>query len=250
MKGNLFTKYRLLICILIALLLGGVNYMFFNHQKSVFNQQIEVIVFNQDVGPNTLITNEMLAYKTIYLSSFDPNFYFQNATEVIGLYIKPNVTVFANQLISKKSITENYQSSLKRNLEDEHITYTIKLNELTRYGDYYEVGQEINLYFKGVISSEDKAIIHGLLIENAKIISTLNKEGHESRESEKMFLVLSLSESEYNLVQVATFLGELTPVVQDQTSVYFDKDELIAFILSHAYRFIKDIPVIEVEVDG
>ncbi len=233
---------------ILALLYWGYNSTIDAQLKPV-----SVPVATQTIQPRTLITDDLVTYIEVPLTSISDNV-IKNSTFVVGKYTDVNTVVpqgsmfYTDVLVDKEELPDSAFSAVK----DGERPYSLSVDVASTYGNSIFPGNIIDVYMKAV--NEDGLIMVGRLLAKVDVLAVKDSSGNNVFEDSSAnrtpdSLLFGVPEDVFILLKKTEYLTskgvELFPVpyggtVPIEGDLTVDREELVDFIESNTVTFSED----------
>lgn len=188
-----------------------------------YNKRIEdatspksVVVAINEIGPRTLITNDLITVKKIPGSVIEGAY--QNTSDVVGKYVSNDMVIPANGMFYKDTVKdwEELPRSVYGNIPDGYTVVALQVSLDSTYGNSIFPGNYIDLYFKDIDNS-GKLMVQKF-IESINVLAVVDGSGKSVFETNgalqnPAYLIFSVDEKTHLLLRKASYLsGEIFPV--------------------------------------
>ena len=168
---NTVTIIALLACI-------GIIYVSYNARIKAKTRPVNVPYATKEIGPRTLITNDMVAVKKVPGGIVTENVY-RNTDEIVGKYVintgvVPEGGLFFNSMVVS---WEELPKSLFDDIAEGNTVYTLPVDSELTYGNSIFPGNYIDIYFKATNTDDGTRVWVGKFIENIQVLAVLDSSG-------------------------------------------------------------------------
>lgn len=230
--------------------LAGIAVLYIGYNWRV-KQAIEpksVPYAKQEIGANTLITNDMVGSVKVSKSMVDST---QNLAtsnnQVVGKYVAYDSTIPEGSLFYKSQLMteEQLPNYIVRNIPEGYTVYSLEVNSHLTYANSIMPNDYIDLYFKAM--DDENKVIFTKLIESIKVIAVKDSQGKsvfssESKNSQPAELVFAVPDDMFLLLKKSDYITSnsiaIVPVprnanyTENPNATQVASDVIIDFILS------------------
>ena len=200
--------------ITIIALLGSLVFLYW-----AYNRRIEtaispkpVVVATRELGPRTLITNDMLRTEKIPGNLIEHTF--STTSLIIGKYVSEDTVIPANGIIYDTMIKEweKLPHSIYGDIPRGNTVVALPVDRESTYGNSIFPGNYIDLYISTYNNDNGKLMLQKF-IESIKVLAVVDGSGGKSVLETNgallnpSFLIFSVNEEYYLLLQKASYLG-------------------------------------------
>ena len=188
-----------------------------------YNKRIEdatspkaVVTAISEIGPRTLITNELITVKKIP-GSVIKNAY-ANTSDVVGKYVSNDSVIPANGMFYEGMVKswDELPRSVYGEIPNGNTVVALSVTLERTYGNSIFPGNYIDLYYQAIDYDTGKLMIQKF-IESIKVLGVLDSSGKSVFETNgalptPAYLMFSVPEDIHLLLKKADYFGELIPV--------------------------------------
>lgn len=254
-----FTNKNTVTIIGLFLIIGILYFVYSSRIKEATNPVL-VPVAKQTIQPKTLITKDMIEYKSVPRVAVDKNNTITNSAGVIGKYSNYNTMIpkgsmfFADALITKDSLPDMSLIDVGEN----EVLYNFPVDMKTSYQNSIMPGTKVDIYMKAL--NDQKVLMVGRLLENVNVLAVKDSNGQNVFEntSEKRtpaYIFFGVTPEVHILLRKASYLtnyqvvlfpvpsGKANTTEAGETRV--TTDELKDFINSHTVALVENTIIVD-----
>ena len=171
-----FLQNKNTVTILALLASIGIIYFSYNLRIKARTQPVSVPYAVKEIGPRTLITNDMVSVKKVPGGVVTKDV-LTSTNDIVGKYVINTAVVPEGSIFFKSVVItwDQFPETYYADIPEGYTVYRLKVDDESTFGNSIFPGNYIDIYFKANIKENGNRVWVGKFIENAKVLAVNDK---------------------------------------------------------------------------